>query len=147
MLTDLGRRWPFVLVVVALGLVACGESPQRSAPAETPHLAATIDVAVDPVNIAHRGASAYAPEHTLAAYALAIEMGADYVEQDLQLTKDGVLVCLHDTTLNRTTNVEEVFPGPRDCGGAAWRDARRVARVGVHARGDQDAGRRLLVQR
>ena len=110
MLTDLGRRWPFVLVVVALGLVACGESPQRSAPAETPHLAATIDVAVDPVNIAHRGASAYAPEHTLAAYALAIEMGADYVEQDLQLTKDGVLVCLHDTTLNRTTNVEEVFP-------------------------------------
>ena len=63
-----------------------------------------------PVNIAHRGASAYAPEHTLPAYRLAIEMGADYVEQDLQLTKDGVLVCLHDTTLERTTNVEAVFP-------------------------------------
>jgi glycerophosphoryl diester phosphodiesterase len=65
---------------------------------------------VSPVNIAHRGASAYAPEHTLAAYRLAIEMGADFVEQDLQLTKDGVLVCLHDTTLERTTNVAELFP-------------------------------------
>lgn len=60
--------------------------------------------------VAHRGASAYAPEHTLAAYRLAIEQGADYVEQDLGLTRDGVLVCLHDVTLERTTNVEEVFP-------------------------------------
>lgn len=64
----------------------------------------------DKVCVAHRGASAYAPEHTLAAYAMALEMGADYVEQDLQLTKDGVLVCLHDTSLERTTNVEEIFP-------------------------------------
>ena len=62
-------------------------------------------------NIAHRGASAYAPEHTAAAYELAITQGADYVEQDLQVTKDGQLVCLHDLTLERTTNVKEVFPG------------------------------------
>ncbi len=61
-------------------------------------------------NVAHRGASAYAPEHTLAAYRLAIEMGADYVEQDLAVTKDGVLICLHDGSLERTTNVEELFP-------------------------------------
>ena len=61
-------------------------------------------------NVAHRGASAYAPEHTLAAYRLAIEMGADFVEQDLAVTKDGVLVCLHDATLERTTNVADVFP-------------------------------------
>ena len=61
--------------------------------------------------VAHRGASAYAPEHTIEAYTLAIEQGADYVEQDLAVTKDGVLVCIHDLTLNRTTNVEEVFPG------------------------------------
>ena len=60
--------------------------------------------------VAHRGASAYAPEHTLEAYRLALQQGADYVEQDLQITKDGVLVCLHDLTLERTTNVEEVFP-------------------------------------
>ncbi len=61
--------------------------------------------------IAHRGASAYAPEHTAAAYRLAIEQGADYVEQDLQITKDGRLVCLHDLTLERTTNVRDLFPG------------------------------------
>ena len=60
--------------------------------------------------VAHRGASAYAPEHTLAAYLLAIEQKADFVEQDLAVTKDGVLVCIHDLTLERTTNVEEMFP-------------------------------------
>jgi glycerophosphoryl diester phosphodiesterase len=60
--------------------------------------------------VAHRGASGYAPEHTLAAYQLAIEQGADFVEQDLQLTKDGIFVCLHDADLARTTNVAEVFP-------------------------------------
>ena len=60
-------------------------------------------------NVAHRGASAYAPEHTLAAYRLALEQGADFVEQDLAVTKDGVLICLHDPTLERTTNVEELF--------------------------------------
>ena len=60
--------------------------------------------------VAHRGASAYAPEHTLEAYRLAIEQRADFVEQDLAVTKDGVLVCIHDLTLERTTNVEEVFP-------------------------------------
>lgn len=62
------------------------------------------------VNVAHRGASAYAPEHTLASYRLALEQGADFVEQDLAVTKDGILVCLHDPTLERTTNVEEMYP-------------------------------------
>jgi glycerophosphoryl diester phosphodiesterase len=61
-------------------------------------------------SIAHRGASAYAPEHTRASYRLSIEQGADYVEQDLGLTRDGVLICLHDASLERTTNVAEVFP-------------------------------------
>lgn len=60
--------------------------------------------------VAHRGASAYAPEHTLEAYRLALAQGADFVEQDLQITKDGQLVCLHDLTLERTTDVEQIFP-------------------------------------
>jgi glycerophosphoryl diester phosphodiesterase len=59
--------------------------------------------------IAHRGASGEAPEHTIEAYTRAIKHGADYVEPDLQMTKDGVLVCLHDTSLERTTNVAKVF--------------------------------------
>jgi glycerophosphoryl diester phosphodiesterase len=62
------------------------------------------------INVAHRGASAYAPEHTLAAYRLALAQGADFVEQDLAVTRDGVLICIHDPTLERTTNVEELFP-------------------------------------
>jgi len=61
-------------------------------------------------NIAHRGASSYAPEHTLTAYRLAMVQGVDFVEQDLAVTKDGVLICLHDDTLERTSDVASVFP-------------------------------------
>jgi glycerophosphoryl diester phosphodiesterase len=60
--------------------------------------------------IAHRGASGYAPEHTLASYQLAIDQKADFVEPDLAISKDGALICLHDDTLERTTNIKEVFP-------------------------------------
>ncbi|MFC3885185.1 glycerophosphodiester phosphodiesterase [Bacillus songklensis] len=54
--------------------------------------------------IAHRGASAYAPEHTLKAYDLGIRQGGTYTEIDLQMTKDGQLIAMHDETVNRTTN-------------------------------------------
>jgi glycerophosphoryl diester phosphodiesterase len=60
--------------------------------------------------IAHRGASGYAPEHTAAAYKLAMDQKADFVEPDLAVSKDNVLFCMHDDTLERTTNVAEVFP-------------------------------------
>ena len=63
-----------------------------------------------PLLVAHRGASGYHPEHTLPTYELAVRQGADYIEPDLQITRDGVLIALHDLTLDRTTNVEEVFP-------------------------------------
>lgn len=62
-----------------------------------------------PVVIAHRGASGYLPEHTLGGYELAIKMGVDFIEPDLQLTKDGQLVAMHDDTLTRTTNVSTLF--------------------------------------
>ncbi|MFD7910228.1 glycerophosphodiester phosphodiesterase [Streptomyces sp. NPDC059752] len=64
-----------------------------------------------PVVYAHRGASAYAPENTLDAIDLAMQMGFDWVENDVQRTKDGVLVVIHDDTLARTTDVEQRFPG------------------------------------
>ena len=83
-------------IFVIAGLITASLQPASAAPGKQ--------------LIAHRGASAYAPEHTLQAYRLAIEQGADFVEQDLAVTKDGVLVCIHDLTLERTTNVEEVFP-------------------------------------
>ena len=63
-----------------------------------------------PAVIAHRGASYLAPEATRPAYLLARELGADYLELDLQRTQDGVLIALHDRNLLRTTNICEVFP-------------------------------------
>lgn len=63
-----------------------------------------------PLTVAHRGASGYAPENTLAAVDKADALGFDWVENDVQRTKDGKLVVLHDTTLDRTTNVETLYP-------------------------------------
>ncbi|MFI6337614.1 glycerophosphodiester phosphodiesterase [Streptomyces sp. NPDC050535] len=64
-----------------------------------------------PVIISHRGASAYTPENTLAAVDKAAELGFDWVETDVQRTRDGELVVLHDATLDRTTDVAELRPG------------------------------------
>ena len=60
--------------------------------------------------IAHRGASGYLPEHTLAAKAAAHAMGADYLEQDVVLSKDGVPMVLHDIQIDTVTDVAQVFP-------------------------------------
>jgi glycerophosphoryl diester phosphodiesterase len=59
-----------------------------------------------PIVIGHRGASGYVPEHTLVAYFLAIQLGADYVEPDLVMTKDGVLVARHENEISATTDVD-----------------------------------------
>ncbi|MDJ0620193.1 MAG: glycerophosphodiester phosphodiesterase [Calothrix sp. MO_192.B10] len=58
-----------------------------------------------PIIIAHRGASGYRPEHTLAAYELAIDMGADFIEPDLVTTKDGILIARHENEISVTTDV------------------------------------------
>lgn len=73
---------------------------------------AALDPAVfsTPIVYAHRGASAYAPENTLESIDLAMRLGFDWVENDVQRTKDGELVVMHDDTLSRTTDVEQVFP-------------------------------------
>jgi len=63
-----------------------------------------------PIVIAHRGASGYLPEHTLEAYRMAIEMGADFIEPDLVATKDGVLIARHENELSDTTDVALKFP-------------------------------------
>jgi len=64
----------------------------------------------NPLVIGHRGASGYRPEHTLEAYTLAIEMGADFIEPDLVSTKDGVLIARHENEISETTDVAEKFP-------------------------------------
>ncbi|WP_055692737.1 glycerophosphodiester phosphodiesterase [Streptomyces prasinus] len=83
-----------------LGTAALALFPARAAGGDTP-----------PLVVAHRGASGYAPENTLPAADRAAELGVDWVENDVQRTRDGELVVLHDVSLARTTDVEEVFPG------------------------------------
>jgi glycerophosphoryl diester phosphodiesterase len=65
------------------------------------------DLSADPVVIGHRGASGYRPEHTIAAYELAIRQGADYIEPDLVSTADGVLVARHENEISGTTDVAD----------------------------------------
>ena len=86
------RRLAAALLVLLLAPPVSAAPPQR------------------PLVIAHRGASGYLPEHTLPAKALAHGMGADFIEQDVVLSRDGVPVVLHDIHLDRTTDVAQVFP-------------------------------------
>lgn len=67
---------------------------------------AIVDFVIQPPVIAHRGASAYAPENTLAAFLKAKELGIQWVEFDVMLTKEGEVVVIHDETLDRTTNCQ-----------------------------------------
>lgn len=96
--------------------------------------------AVGPVVIAHRGASGYLPEHTLPAYTLAIGMGADFVEPDLVLSRDGELLALHDVHLEATTDVEQRFPERARSDGRWYAvdfTAEEIATLTVHERTDE----------
>ncbi|WP_310726813.1 glycerophosphodiester phosphodiesterase family protein [Streptomyces sp. N2A] len=97
------RIRPVATVVAGalMGLSALVLSPAAATAA--PHRTA-------PVTVAHRGASSYAPENTLASIDEAARLGFEWVENDVQRTKDGELVILHDNSLARTTNVKKVFP-------------------------------------
>ena len=72
---------------------------------------ALLAQAGDKVVIAHRAASGYLMEHNLPSVTLAVAMGSDYIEQDLVMTKDDEVIVLHDPTLERVTNVADLFPG------------------------------------
>lgn len=89
-------------MALTIAPVAGNAAPQPHAP-RTGHDQARPE----PIVIAHRGASGYRPEHTLAAYQLAIEQGADYIEPDLVSTKDGVLVARHENEISGTTDVAD----------------------------------------
>ena len=93
-----------------IGAVALASVTGAAAPALLTSTGQSTGPTKRPWVVAHRGASAYAPENTVPAFRLAADQGADFVEFDLQLTKDRQIVCLHDNSLERTTDVEEVFP-------------------------------------
>ncbi len=115
------------MAVLLLATTACAR-PRSPAPAvDTPGALPAV------LNVGHRGASGRAPEHTLVAYDLALVHGADYIEQDLQLTRDGVLVVLHDPTLDRTARgpaahctglvIEKTLAQIRTCDVGSWFNA------------------------
>jgi glycerophosphoryl diester phosphodiesterase len=97
------RRYKLAAVLTVILVALAATAVQAAAQTES-----TLEGPV--LNIGHRGASAYAPEHTFAAYDLALEQGADYIEIDLQMTADGVLIAMHDKTLNRTADAPEGVP-------------------------------------
>ncbi|PMZ70735.1 glycerophosphodiester phosphodiesterase [Pseudomonas sp. FW305-70] len=98
-----------LLLSLLLGL---GHAQAASEP--SPSALATRLGIPHPAVIAHRGASFDAPESTAAAYKTARDLGADYLELDLQRSKDGVLFALHDNNLQRTTDVASKFPERKD---------------------------------
>ena len=90
---------------IATGLTA---APVSADTIERTEHAADRHHRAQPITVfAHRGASGYRPEHTLAAYELAIKLGADYIEPDLVSTKDGVLVARHENEISGTTDVAD----------------------------------------
>lgn len=96
---------------IAIPSIACA---MLAGVALFPLEAAAAPLADRPLVIAHRGASNYLPEHTMEAYRLAVQMRADFIEPDLFLTADGVLVARHDRSLNATTNVQQVAASDPD---------------------------------
>lgn len=90
------RAWRFCAGLAVL-TAACGATPEVATP---------LNAAV----IAHRGASGYAPEHTLEAYSIGYEMGADFLEPDLVMCRDGHLICSHDLTVTKNSNAALLFP-------------------------------------
>jgi glycerophosphoryl diester phosphodiesterase len=94
-------RRTFLPLVLALAMLAAMSTAAQAHPKpHKPH-------ASEPLVIGHRGASGYRPEHTLAAYELAARQGADYIEPDLVITKDGVLVARHEPEISGTTDVAD----------------------------------------
>jgi glycerophosphoryl diester phosphodiesterase len=103
-----------------------------------------------PLIIAHRGASGYLPEHTLAAKALAYGQGADFLEQDVVLSKDGVPVVFHDTVIDTTTDVAKQFPGRQRADGRFYALDFTVAelkRLNVTERFNPKTGKAVFPQR
>ena len=116
--------------VISAALFGCDDGGDAS---DTIH----PEKAAGPVVIAHRGYSGLAPEHTMLAYDMAASAGADYIEQDLQMTSDGVLIALHDATLDRTARgpadlctgpvIERTLEEVRQCDFGSWFNESRPA--------------------
>ena len=103
-----------VFAVIAVSIISCGQNNNNEKAIEVNKLSQEAmkvrDFVIKDAVIAHRGTTYWAPEETEAAFRWARNIGVDYLELDLQMTKDNFLIALHDDDLSRTTNVTEVFP-------------------------------------
>jgi glycerophosphoryl diester phosphodiesterase len=110
------------LFLLCACIAGCGESVPMPSDAKAP--GAPVPLA-GPIVSAHRGGAAYAPENTMAAFRNAVRLGVDQVEADAQLTADGVLVLIHDDTLDRTTDcsgtvIGKTYAEISTCDAAFW---------------------------
>jgi glycerophosphoryl diester phosphodiesterase len=102
------RRGALVAALALIALLATMSGPAFASGRDRGSRSAhDHERASKPLVIGHRGAAGYRPEHTLASYALAARMGADYIEPDLVSTKDGVMVARHEPDIGGTTNVAD----------------------------------------
>jgi len=113
------RVLPSVMIISLLIVTSCRyDHPQEpnAGPVYilSPQLEAVRNMVPANAVIAHRGSTYWVPEETEAAFRWGRNIGADYLEADLQITRDGVIIALHDVDLKRTTNIEEVFPDKAD---------------------------------
>lgn len=90
----------FSIFLISAAFMSLFTAPVFAANGETP----TIQQQQQVANVAHRGASGHAPENTMAAFEKGFEMKSDYIEIDVQMTEDGELIAIHDTTVDRTTD-------------------------------------------
>jgi glycerophosphoryl diester phosphodiesterase len=109
--------WRYLCTLVVVALAACVAPTATTSRQDTegtePPMTDTNPYRCTTLNIAHRGARSLAPENTLAAARKGLEIGADLWELDVQLTADGEFIVVHDNSLDRTSNVEDVFPQRR----------------------------------
>ena len=103
------RALAFALGTLLMAATGC--TTDGNAVPTNPEGKARVASDTRPLVIGHRGASGYRPEHTLASYELAIAQGADFIEPDLVMTKDGVLIARHENEIGGTTDVANKFPG------------------------------------
>jgi glycerophosphoryl diester phosphodiesterase len=101
-------RQSFLLVTLSFLLLSCNKEENTTTQTQDTNSKYPTLSGTNPIVIGHRGASGYLPEHTIESYTKSIEMGADYIEPDLVMTKDGQLIVRHEPMLSGTTNVADV---------------------------------------
>ena len=133
-----------VLLLSTLLLAACG--PTKTAVPKEP----TTFRGPVPIVIAHRGASGYLPEHTAESKVLAHGMRADFIEQDVVLTRDNAAIVLHDVQIDTVTDVASRFPRRQRTDGRYYAvdfDLAEIAQLNVHERADPKTGKLIFPNR